>query len=341
MRIPCKGIVRFPEERVRYEVATMRYISANTSIPLPKVYHSGTAAENPTGLGPFVIMKYVDHERTMSEALKDPTLNSDEDHVLDPDIGEQKLEFLYGQMANIMLQLSALAFPRIGSLVQDADGRFTVSGRPHPEHELFHVASPSRLFCEDLRPSNVLIDKDLRVVGVIDWEFTYAAPSQCTSDPPWWLLLQRPESWPGGYGPWMEAYKPRLETFLRVLDGEERNMASSSGNVDNAASPSLSRDLQPPLSLQMRESWEKQTFMISYAARNSWVFDFIFWRYLDGRYFGPNEDGDYRARLDLLTQQELEAMEALVKMKMEQREERTLVTLDDDDAAAQLTKFMI
>lgn len=43
--------------------------------------------------------------------------------------------------------------------------------------------SPFRLFYEDLRPSNVLIDKDLRVVGVIDWEFVYAAPPQFSSDP--------------------------------------------------------------------------------------------------------------------------------------------------------------
>ncbi|KAF5129767.1 hypothetical protein E5D57_006098 [Metarhizium anisopliae] len=55
-----------------------------------------------------------------------------------------------------------------------------------------------RLYSEDLRPSNVLIDKDLRVVGVIDWEFAYAAPASFSSDPPWWLLLKSPEYWPGG-----------------------------------------------------------------------------------------------------------------------------------------------
>ncbi|CAJ2507622.1 Uu.00g088080.m01.CDS01 [Anthostomella pinea] len=139
----------------------------------------------------------------------------------------------------------------------------------------------------------------------------------------------------------MDAYKPRLETFLRVLEGEERKMRSFSGNGGSVASPSLFSDWKTPLSRQMRESWEKQTWMISYVARNSWAFDFLFWRYLDQRYFGPNEDGDYHARLNLLTQRELEAMEALVKMKMEQREEGTLVALEHDRAAAQLTKFMV
>ncbi|KAI3321625.1 phosphotransferase family protein [Xylariaceae sp. AK1471] len=419
MRIPSKGIVRFPEEKVRYEVATMRCIAAKTTIPVPKIYHFGTAAENPTGLGPFIIMDYIEHERTMSEALKDPALEPDESHVLDPNISEQKLEFLYRQMANIVLQLSTVTFPRIGSLVEDKDGHFSVSGRPliqnmnslleftgmnpmllpsqtystsdewysaladmhlaqltfqhndavddeddardkYVARQLFRqLASSGRLTSEvelqedrnnpsifplyssDLRPSNVLIDKDLRVVGVIDWEFAYAAPAQFSFDPPWWLLLKLPECWPGGYTPWMEAYEPRLETFLRVLEDEEKKMRASSELGSGLESLSLSTDRNVALSQQMRKSWERKTWMINYAARNSWELDFIFWRFLDARYFGPNEKGDHHARLGLLTQKEIEAMEPFVKMKMEESKERVLVHWDHDSAAAQLAKVMV
>src|SRR6187402_1352015 len=116
------GIVKCPDEKTRYEVATMRYVAEKTTIPVAKVYYYGTAAENPTGLGPFIIMDYTEHERTMSEALNDPTLNSSESHVLDPDISTEKLEVLYRQMAKIILQLSMLTFDRIGSLVQGDDG---------------------------------------------------------------------------------------------------------------------------------------------------------------------------------------------------------------------------
>ncbi|KAM3484367.1 hypothetical protein MY8738_002219 [Beauveria namnaoensis] len=130
MRIPRKGIVRFPEEKISYEVATMRYVAANTTIPVPRIYHHGTGAENPTGLGPFIIMDYIDHERTMSDALKDPLLTHDEPHSLDDNISEPKLRFLYGQMANILLQLSTLSFTQIGSLVQDKNGLNSTSGRP-------------------------------------------------------------------------------------------------------------------------------------------------------------------------------------------------------------------
>ncbi|XP_044716975.1 phosphotransferase enzyme family domain-containing protein [Hirsutella rhossiliensis] len=275
MRIPCKGTVKFPEEKVNYEVATMRYVAAKTTIPVLEIYHYGTATENPTGL--------------------------------DNNINEQTLMFLYRQMANIILRLSTLSFPRIGSLVQDKRGLISVSGRPLIQNmsslvefagvpptllpsqqyltstqwysamadmhlsqvtfqrndaiededdardkfvarQLFRrLASRGRLatgfepenggdnettfrlYSEDLRPSNVLIDKDLRVVGVIDWEFTYVAPAEFSFDPPWWLLLKSPEYWPGGYVPWMEAYEPRLNTFLGVLEQEEDKMRNAKG----------------------------------------------------------------------------------------------------------------
>lgn len=96
-----------------------------------------------------------------------------------------------------------------------------------------------------------------------------------------------------------------------------------------------------PLSQLMRKSWEQKTWMINYAARNSWAFDFIFWRYLDGAYFGENESGDYHARVELLAKEEIEAMEALVVMKMEEVADRVLVQWNHDDAVARLAKVMV
>lgn len=67
----------------------------------------------------------------MSRALLDPERAVSERPVLDLEIGEDKLEFLYAQMANILLQLSALEFPRIGSLVEnEGDDSISIKGRP-------------------------------------------------------------------------------------------------------------------------------------------------------------------------------------------------------------------
>ena len=89
----------------------MRYVAANTSIPVPQIYHYGTAAENPTGVGPFIIMNYIEHHQNMSRVLLDLKRPIDNRLVLDPDVRAEKLEFPYGQMANILLQLSSLKFP--------------------------------------------------------------------------------------------------------------------------------------------------------------------------------------------------------------------------------------
>ncbi|CAG9972395.1 unnamed protein product, partial [Clonostachys byssicola] len=110
----------------------MRFIATNTSIPVPKIYFAGTADENPTGLGPFIIMEYVQHKCTMSEALKDLSLGPDEPHNSTPIFRMNNSYFStgYRQMANILLQLSQFKFDQIGSLVQDKQGNFSASGRP-------------------------------------------------------------------------------------------------------------------------------------------------------------------------------------------------------------------
>ncbi|OBT87797.1 hypothetical protein VE02_03113 [Pseudogymnoascus sp. 03VT05] len=396
MRIPSEGIVKFPEEKVRYEVATMRYIAANTTIPVPEIYGWGTAEENPTGLGSFIIMEHIKHERTLSQYQRTETRAS-----LRTD----------GQYPSPAVDLT---FPRIGSLTQDADGQFSVSGRPlimnmnsliefstvppsvlptqphnysttdewysaladmhlaqitfqhndavtdeddardkYVARQLYrrlaregrltssstgendcHDEGPRvRLFSEDLRPSNVLVDKDDCVVGVIDWEFAYAAPEQFTFDPPWWLLLTSPDYWDDGYGSFMETYEPRLATFLRVLEAEEKKMRDSSRDVGGGGKVVLSE--------QMRRGWESKTWMISLAARNSWAFDFLFWRFLDGKFFGENEDQDHHARLHLLTEREREAMEPFVAVKVEEEKERILVEWDEERAAARLAEVMV
>lgn len=397
----------------------MQYVAANTTIPIPKIHHWGTAEENPLGLGPFIIMDHAEHTQTLSHALNDPALDPTDSHSLDPNISDEKLRLLYRQMANIMVQLSTLSFSRIGSLVQGNDEQFSVSGRPviqnmnslveltgcpasllptsgfetsdewysamadmhlaqltfqhnnavdseddardkYVARQLFRKlasegrltsgfdAQPGedreqgfRLFSEDLRPSNVLIDKDLRVVGVIDWEFAYAAPAQFSSDPPWWLLLKYPEYWPGGYEDWTEAYEPRLQTFVSVLEEEEGKLKDENAVVHGLAKLSMSGDRSLSLSQQMRKSWETKSWMIRYAARNSWAFDFIFWRYLDPRYFGENEAADHRARLQLLSQKQAEAMEPFIRGKLEQDADKILPQWSDKDARAELSKVLL
>lgn len=81
------------------------------------------------------------------------------------------------------------------------------------------------LCVEDLRPHNILVDADLNIVGVIDWEWAYFAPRTFVHDPPWWLLLQRYGSWNGSLLDFRDKYAKALDVFLDALRAEEELVA--------------------------------------------------------------------------------------------------------------------
>ncbi|KAF2278471.1 uncharacterized protein EI97DRAFT_456863 [Westerdykella ornata] len=80
IRFPCPGKVMFPED---------------TTIPIPFVLHYGMTDESPGGLGPFIIMEYVNHEYNLASVLKTPGLPGDVRATLDPEISDEKLELAY------------------------------------------------------------------------------------------------------------------------------------------------------------------------------------------------------------------------------------------------------
>lgn len=172
---------------------------------------------------------------------------------------------------------------------------------------------PFKLWCDDFRPVNILINEHNRIVGVVDWEFTYAAPTEFTYSPPWWLLLAMPEEWPQGLNDWAAKYEPRLEMFLLVMEAKERNFIEE-GRLDQSQ----------VLSRHMRRSWETGDFWVAYAARKSWAFDGIYWRSLDKLFFG-NDGDSIKDRLILLPSNQAAAMEGFVERKMQEKEECRLI----------------
>ncbi|KAL9091048.1 MAG: hypothetical protein Q9165_004975, partial [Trypethelium subeluteriae] len=386
IRFPMPGVVMFPEEKTRSEVATINFLREKTSLPLPFILHWGMKEESPCGLGPFIIMEYIKHENNLGNIINNPALRSHERQKLDPNIDIERLEMLYGQMADILLQLSKISFPRIGSIAEDGEDEFDVKARPlsFPMNELvrlgtlprsrlpqstspstssyfetladLHIAhltsqrndaiynagdcrrkyiarhlfrklaregrlaTPSipdthsfKIWCDDLRPTNILLNADLKVIGVIDWEFTYAAPAEFAYSAPWWLLIEQPEYWPDGLKSWKCEYERRLETFLRVLRTRE-DVEVKEGGLEEAQR----------LSGRMRDSWESGAFWVSYIARKSFAFDDIYWREIDERFFGERGPRGWRARIDLLEIEEREGLEEFVERKVKDMESRVL-----------------
>ena len=116
IRFPKPGITMFSEEKIRNEVAMIRYIQYHTAIPVPFIIHWGTKEESPLGLGPFIIMDYINHDMDMGTALNIQDRDTQDRPVLNPNIEPAKLGMLYRQVADILLQLSTLELPAIGSL---------------------------------------------------------------------------------------------------------------------------------------------------------------------------------------------------------------------------------
>jgi len=192
-----------------------------------------------------------------------------------------------------------------------------------------NCAGAFRLWSDDFRPANIVVDEDDQVLGAIDWEFAYVGPTQFILDPPWWLLLDVPEMWDDGIDDWTSIYEKRLETWLSAM--EETEKEADFGVLT--------------LSSYMRESWTTGRFWLNYAARKSWAFDTIYWKYLDQRFFGERRadistDQLWKTRVQLLNKEERAAMEPLVKTKMDESKDRVLVQWDATEARERLSSYI-
>ena len=126
-------------------------------------------------------------------------------------------------------------------------------------------------------------------------------------------------------------YDTRLKTWLSAIKKAEESMGLES--------------LPFELSVYMQESWDTGRFWLNYAARKSWAFDTIFWKYLDERFFGEREgdiskDDLWKTRVHLLDEEERRAMEPFVKAKMEKSKERIIVDWDPKEAKEHLAKVL-
>ncbi|KAM4058841.1 phosphotransferase enzyme family protein [Hirsutella rhossiliensis] len=181
-------------------------------------------------------------------------------------------------------------------------------------------SGPFRLYCDDLRPANVLVSEpDFTVEAVIDWEFAYSAPVEFSQAAPWWLLFESPEAWESDLSEFLERYQPRLELFLKEMRAceDSRIQAGAMHESDRLSGP-------------MAASMTNGMFWLCLAARKSFMFDDIYWTFLDEKFFGRLDA--LEDRLSLLSDEEREGINGFVEEKMRQKSECTLdehLTFDD------------
>ncbi|OBT81817.1 hypothetical protein VE02_09156 [Pseudogymnoascus sp. 03VT05] len=193
------------------------------------------------------------------------------------------------------------------SITSSSDARQKYTAR-----HLFRAAAPSfvsrrynqgpfKLFCDDFRPGNILVDDSFKITGIIDWKWCYAAPFQFTYSPPRWLLLKEPAYWNDLLG----TYLSKLEIFIRILEEQEHHRHAVSG-----------KNADPSLSSLMRRSIADNTFWFHEAARDSFALDRIYWSRLDSFCYGPIRDQNERS--DIVCQADVhKGLNAFTEQKME------------------------
>ena len=121
-----KRVIRFPmvgaiaqelvDEKLKIEIATMMFVSTETTIPIPKLIGYGLTGNTHhlNGL-PFLILTHVPGKPLGG--------------VWD-ELDEVAKVKIYDQMADITIQLRSHPFDRIGSLTVDDRGQWSLSNRP-------------------------------------------------------------------------------------------------------------------------------------------------------------------------------------------------------------------
>ncbi|KAL4915717.1 hypothetical protein BDW62DRAFT_212561 [Aspergillus aurantiobrunneus] len=113
----------YADEKVAMEVEALDLIQKKTTIPVPQLHAWALAKDNPLGLGPFMLMEFIDGVCLKELFLKDARLLKEE-------IPDSDVKFIYRQMANFMLQLfNNINFPHTGSLPTPTTG-FSAPVRP-------------------------------------------------------------------------------------------------------------------------------------------------------------------------------------------------------------------
>ncbi|QQK40416.1 Aminoglycoside phosphotransferase [Penicillium digitatum] len=352
----------FPKEKVRNEVAIIRYIHDQTSIPAPFVLDWGTRKDSPFELGQYMIMEFMDHHTNMYDVLNMLGRSRAYRGILDPDFDEDELEQLQiddftwkvthrplSMPMNELIRLGrylnrAIVHPmnQRNDAIDSADDcrrkfvarylfRKLTRERKLTERWAAFENGPFKFWCDDFRPGNVLLNKDFKIAAVVDWEFTCAAPVEFSYAPPWWLLIEKPEYWPtdGGLEDWCGEYECQLQTFLRAMISREDEAIRKCQLKEN-------RRLSGP----MRESWESGDFWVAYAARNNFAFDAIYWQKIDRRFFGPTRCSDpadaWRERPKYLNAEEKHDMEQVVSQQLENMKSRVLAWDPDEYTLGQI-----
>ncbi|WEW60876.1 hypothetical protein PRK78_006364 [Emydomyces testavorans] len=329
VRIPLMPRLAFPEEKMRGEIATMKYVSEKTKIPVPRIICYSIGYNNILSL-PFMLLEYIEGQplSTQFEFLDDG-----------------RKEHVYRQLSCIYLELFQQQFNAIGALTLDEKDEHWVfrANRPLtiaindqeiggfdvnrflPRHQVFKSTidyvymllkaifndfhtrrdciwdeedaqcylyslyaaqgvvmewvkpeynhGPFILMHGDIRPSNIIVDDNLNILSVLDWEWSHTVPAQLFVAPSW---LTNEELISVSKDP--TNISVEIANFRRAMQSKE----CCDYNPNKLRSSAL------PLTRLWRSSHKRNPFFLAHGLLKPWYFSHVFLDVLDLDYYGVN-----------------------------------------------------
>ncbi|XXG99424.1 hypothetical protein Hte_005763 [Hypoxylon texense] len=308
VRFPMVGKAMNADEKVEVEVAAMKLIRQQTNIPIPDVKAWGLAADNPLGIGPFIMTEFIEGIGV------DEILQNADARIMREDVSDSVIETIFRQTIGFQLQLREVSFLRIGSMTptstaSESSFAATINSRPLTKKahdfladggvdvfgprdktyssttEYFHHIvnqdlqqlhlqpnsvddaedarnkfiywnvmkaliprhvlpgldnGPFKFMCDDFQPTNMIVnnEQDMKIIAVIDWEWSYIAPAQMVYSTPSWLLIESPNAWPL-VDKRLARFNKNLELYTRILEEEEQKVIGTDVREDEKPSAML------------------------------------------------------------------------------------------------------
>ncbi|KKZ64017.1 hypothetical protein EMCG_01678 [[Emmonsia] crescens] len=339
IRIPILPRLAFPKEKLRGEIATMKFIAEKTTIPIPRLHGYSINSENQLGL-PFMLLEFIEGKPLFTvEVRKLPR--------------PQKRE-LFAKLGDIYIQLFQHKFDRIGALTLDAKDENWVFDHNRPlsvlmndqalagieprfigpnqtfqsvmdyvytihqaliddfyqgkdsimneedAHSYLYSLHKSRQFLMewvkpehnhgpfilnhgDLRSANILVDDDLNILSVLDWEWSHTIPVQMFVPPSW---LDGLELVGTAKMPSRLLYESSLFTLHMETRRREKKYHPECPSLDDL-----------PLAKIWGETLESPAIFIALGLLQPLYFGNIYWSVLEYDYYG-NERIHYRKRME-------------------------------------------
>ncbi|EQL34180.1 hypothetical protein, variant [Blastomyces dermatitidis ATCC 26199] len=340
VRIPILPRLAFPEEKLRSEIATMKFVTENTTIPIPHLHGYSIKRNNSLGL-PFMLLSYVEGKSLFTVEVRK--------------LSDRERRQFFTKLGDIYIQLFQHQFDRIGALTLDADDVHWVFDHNRPlsvlmndqslagiescrliaPNQTFHSTidyaytihqallddfyrrrdsiigeddaysyiyslhksccflmkwvkpeynhGPFILMHGDLRSANILVDDDLNIVSVLDWEWSHTIPVQMFIPPSWLDGLEL-------VGSAKMPHRLLYESMLFTLEMETRRRESE-------YHPECRHLDQLPLAKIWRKSLRSPDLFIAHALLQPLYFGDLYWSVFEYDYYG-NDRIHFKQRMN-------------------------------------------